>query len=70
MKAMVSKAFLKAVCFSGCVMLTLFAGLFALASISCLVVSVIEKDILSVILSAFCGFVAWMIWPIRKDTLV
>lgn len=69
-ESMVSKTFLKVIGFAGSLMLTIFAGLFAMASLSCLVMSVIQKDILSVILAAFCGFAAWMIWSVRKDTLL
>ena len=67
---MVSKTFIKAVGIGASILLTLFVCLFAMASLSCLVMSVIQKDILSVILAAFCGFTAWMIWSVRKDTLV
>ena len=70
MNSMVSKTFLKVIGFAGCPMLTLFAGLFAMTSLACFVVSIVEKDVMTVILSAFCGFVAWIIWSIRKDTLV
>lgn len=67
---MVSKTFLKVIGFAGCVMLTIFAGIFAMCSLCCTIMSIIDKDILTVILAAFCGFVAWMIWSVRKDTLV
>lgn len=69
-ESMVSKTFLKVVGVAGCLMLTIFAGLFALMSISCLVVSIIEKDIMSVIGCLATGFIAWVTWSIRKDTLV
>lgn len=70
MDSMVSKTFLKVLGFAGCVMLTIFAGLFAMCSLCCTIMSIIDKDIFSVILAIFCGFVAWMIWSVRKDTLV
>lgn len=69
-ESMVSKAFIKAIGFAGCVMLTIFAGIFAMCALCCTVMSIVDKDIFSFILAAFCGFVAWMIWSVRKDTLV
>ena len=70
MTAMVSKTFMKVIGFFGCLFLTIFSGIFAMVSMSCLVMSVIEGDILTAILSVFAGFVAWMLWSIRKDTLL
>lgn len=67
---MVSKTFLKVMGIGACIMLTVFAGLFAMCSLYCIIMSIVDKDILSFILAAFCGFVAWMIWSVRKDTLV
>lgn len=69
-ESMVIKTFIKAVGVGASILLTVFACLFAMASLGCLVMSVIQKDILSVILSAFCGFVAWMLWSVRKDVLI
>lgn len=65
-----SKTFLKAIGFAGSLLLTLFAGLFAMVSLSAFVVSIIEQDLFSVMASAAAGFIAWMMWSIRKDTLV
>lgn len=70
MESMVSKTFLKVIGFAGSVLLTIFSGVFAMISLSALVVSVIEKDFFSVVVSAGAGFLAWMFWSIRKDTLV
>lgn len=70
MESMVSKALLKVIGFSASLLLTIFAGVFAMLSIGSLVMSIVDRDILSVILSAFAGFVAWMLWSVRKDTLV
>ena len=67
---MVSKTFLKVIGFAGSLMLTIFAGIFALLSITCCIVSIVEKDFMSVIGCAAAGFLAWMMWSIRKDTLV
>lgn len=70
MDSMVSKTFIKVMGFAGSVLLTIFAGIFAMMAICCIVMSVIDKDIISFILAAFCGLVAWIIWSVRKDTLV
>lgn len=70
MESMVSKTFLKVIGFAGSVLLTIFSGLFALISLSCLVLSIIDKDVVSVIGCLASGFIAWVMWSIRKDTLV
>lgn len=70
MESMVSKTFLKVIGFFPSLLLTIFAGVFAMLSIGSLVMSIVGNDILSAILSAFAGFVAWMIWSVRRDTLV
>ena len=67
---MVSKAFAKIIGFAGSLFLTIFAGMFGFISVSALIMSVIDKDILTVAASAAAGFLAWMMWDIRKDTLV
>lgn len=67
---MVSKTFLKVIGFFASLLLTIFAGVFAMLSIGSLVMSIVDRDILSVILSAFAGFVAWLLWSVRKDALV
>lgn len=54
----------------GSLLLTVFSGLFAMISLSALVLSIIEKDLLSVVACGAAGFIAWMMWDIRKDTLV
>lgn len=69
MEEMVSKTFMKVLGLFGCLCLTVFSGIFAMVSLGCLFLSVVERDILTVILSAFAGFVAWVLWSIRKDTL-
>lgn len=68
-QSMVSKTLIKVIGIGASIMLTVFAGLFAMCSLCCTVMSIVDKDIFSFILAAFCGFVAWMIWSVRKDTL-
>lgn len=70
MEQMVSKTFLKVIGFFGSMLLTLFAGVLAMVSLSALIMSITEKDFFSVIACVASGFLAWMFWSIRKDTLV
>lgn len=70
MESMVSKTFTKVIGFAGSLFLTLFAGLFGFISVSALVMSVIDKDILTVAASAAAGFAGWMCWELRKTPLV
>ena len=70
MASMVSKAFAKIIGFAGSLFLTLFAGMFGFISVSALVMSVIDKDILTVAASAAAGFAGWMCWELRKEPLV
>lgn len=66
----VSKKFLVVIGFAGSVLLTIFSGIFAMISLSALVVSVIEKDLLSVLACVAAGVISWIMWSVRKDTLV
>lgn len=67
---MVSKTFLKVVGFMGCIFLTLMSGVFAMLSLFALVLSVVDKDVVSVMGSITAGLIAWVMWSVRKDTLV
>jgi hypothetical protein len=33
-------------------------------------VGIVEGDLLTASISAFAGFIAWVCWSVRKDTLV
>ena len=66
----VSKKFLAVIGFAGSVLLTIFSGIFAMISLSALVASVIEKDLLSVLACVAAGVISWIMWSVRKDTLV
>lgn len=66
----VSKKFLVVIGFAGSLLLTVFSGIFAMISLSALVVSVIEKDLLSVFACVAAGVISWITWSVRKDTLV
>ena len=70
MESMVSKTFLKVMGFAGSMFLTIFAGIFAMLSLGLLVVSIVEGDLFTAVASAACGFIAWIMWSVRKDTLV
>ena len=65
-----TKIFLKVTGFMGSVLLTLFAGTFAMMSLFALCLSIIEKDFYSVIACLASGVIAWVLWDVRKDTLV
>lgn len=67
---MVSKTFAKVIGFAGCALLTIFAGLFGFISLSLLFMSIIYGDILNVAGCALFGFIGWVCWSVRKDTLV
>lgn len=60
----------KVIGIAGCIFLTFFAGFFGLACIATLVMSAIDHDLLSAVISTACGFLAWTCWTIRRDTLV
>lgn len=66
----VSKKFLVIIGFAGSLLLTVFSGIFAMISLSALVISVIEKDLLSVLACVAAGVISWIMWSVRKDTLV
>lgn len=70
MESMVSKTFLKVIGFAGSAFLTIFAGIFGLLAVCCLFVAIVDADFLSAILTAFAGFIAWVLWSIRKDALL
>ena len=64
------KSFLKVLGFASSLFPTIFAGVFAMMSLSALIVSIIEQDLFSVIGCIASGVVAWILWDIRKDPLV
>ena len=66
----VSKSFLTALGFGGYILMTIFSAIFAMLSLFALVLSIIEKDILSVVACIAAGIIAKVMWSIRKDTLV
>lgn len=69
MESMVSKAFMKVIGFFASLLLTLFAGMFGAVSLAALVMSVINKDLFSVVGCVVAGSLAWMCWSIRRDPL-
>lgn len=69
-KSIVSKALLKVIGFAGSLFLTILSGIFALMALSALFMSVIEKDFVSVIGCVASGIIAWILWSVRKDTLI
>lgn len=70
MESMVSKAFMKVIGFGASLFLTIFAGIFGLVSISCLIMSIIEGDLLSASASIAAGVAGFFCWSLRKEVLV
>lgn len=70
MEQMVSKTFMKVMGFAGSVLLTIFAGMFAMVGIVALIASIVEPDIIGFIGCAGFTACAWVCWSIRKSTLV
>lgn len=60
----------KVIGYAGYIFLTLFAVIFAISCIGIFIVGVCEKEFITIIISAMCGFWSWVCWNIRKDTLV
>lgn len=70
MEDMVSKTFMKVIGFAGCILLTLFAGLFGLLSVSAFIMSIIDRSLIDVVACVAAGLIGLFCWSIRKDTLV
>lgn len=70
MESMVSKTFMKVIGFAGSVLLTIFAGMFAMVGIVALIASIVEPDIIGFIGCVGFAFCAWVCWSVRKCTLV
>lgn len=69
MKSMVSKTFIKVIGFLGSLLLTLFSGMWGIVSLSALIISIIERDLLSVVGCVAAGVAAWFCWTLRKEPL-
>ena len=69
-KAMVSKTFMKVIGFGASLLLTIFAGMFGLVSVSCLIMSIIEGDLLTASASMAAGVAGFFCWSMRKEVLV
>lgn len=62
--------FLRVLGFTGCLLLTIFAGVLALMAISIFIVSIIDGDLIAAGASIACAFLSALCWSIRKNTLV
>ena len=67
---MFEKALVKVLSVAGSLLLTIFAGIFGMIAISALVMSIIEASLFNMIGCIAAGFIAWMMWSVRKDVLV
>jgi hypothetical protein len=70
MESMVSKTFLKVIGFLGSLLLTLFAGMWGFVCVSALFISIIERDLASVVGCVAAGAAACFCWSLRKAPLV
>lgn len=58
---------LKAIDYATVVFLTLFAGLFALLSLTALALTFVEGDAFNLIGFAVCAVLAWITWQCKGD---
>lgn len=70
MKQKAIDIFIKVLGFVGSIFLTIMAGVLAMLSLFALVMSVVDKEFVSIIGCIGAGVAAWILWSIRKDTLV
>jgi hypothetical protein len=64
------KIVLKCIGFGASLFLTICSGLFAMVALCALIMSIVNKDFVSVIGCVGAGLVSCILWSIRKDTLV
>lgn len=69
METKVNKIISKVVGFGSSLLLTIFSGMFAFTALIGLFISIVEQDFMSVVGSAACGFISWIIWNVRRDVL-
>lgn len=69
MKSMVSKTLIKVIGFAGSLLLTLFAGMWSLVSLSALFMLIIEHDLMNIIGCVVAGAAALFCWSLRKKPL-
>lgn len=70
METMVSKTFKKVMGILGCIFLTTMSGVFAMLSLFALVMSIVDKCVVSVMGCIAAALIAIFMWSVRKDTLV
>ena len=58
---------LKAIDYASVVLFALFAGLFALLSLTALVLTFVEGDAFNLIGFAVCAVLAWITWQCKGD---
>ena len=69
MENKVSKTFMKVIV-AGALFLTIFAGIFGFISVSCLVMSIINCDLLDVVGCIVTAIAGWWCWSLRREVLV
>lgn len=60
----------KAIGIAGCIMMTLFAGMWGFLSVAALVMSIIQCDLMHMIGCVAAGCAGWFCWSLRRETLV
>lgn len=70
MNQKLNKIACKVIGYAGYIFLTLFAVIFAVSCFSTFIIGVLSSDLLTLIVSAICGFCAWISWSLRKETLL
>ena len=68
-QSMISKALMKVIGFAAATLLTLFAGMWSLVSLSALFMSIIEPDLMNMIGCVAAGAAALFCWSLRKTPL-
>ena len=67
METKANKIIGRMVSFGSSLLLTLFSGMFAFTALVGLFCSIVEKDLMNVVGASACGFLAWVLWNIRRD---
>ena len=69
MENKISKLTIGFVKFIGCMMVTLFSGMFAFTALAALFYSITEGDLFSLIVCAICAALSCVCWSVRRDVL-
>lgn len=65
----IADAVVKVLSIAGYVLLTAFMSLFGIIAVIALGLTFIEGDIFNLVGTGGCGFIAWVMWSIRREML-